>query len=161
MSSFDTPCFPLLPSEKVCHLKRRRLYPRINQHSFGVRIRTHLTLKCSERERERKRNPSSLLSFFSSFYALQRRTKDKKASLHPFQRECTPCYRVQTLPVSTFLGKLHRSSASAAAPLVPPHGFDVRPAACDSCAPDIKPWARQPLTEAVLFFHSALPAPCR
>lgn len=52
MSSFDTPCFPLLPSEKVCHLKRRRLYPRINQHSFGVRIRTHLTLKCSEEKKE-------------------------------------------------------------------------------------------------------------
>lgn len=88
MSSFDTPCFPRLPSEKVCHLKRRRLYPRINQHSFGVRIRTHLTLKCLEE----KRNPSSLLSFFPPFYALQRHTKDKKPSLHPFEREYTPCY---------------------------------------------------------------------
>lgn len=137
-------------SGKVCHLKRQRFYPRINQHSFWVRIGTHLTLKCSG-----KKNPASLLTNFTVFKAAQ---KIKKHSLDPFERDYTELLH----PSASYLCglPLHFSGnfISWSLPVIA-HQFRRVAGSLWQLRTWHKTSASHRMTEAILFSHFAPPAP--
>lgn len=115
----------------MCHLKRQRFYPRINQHSFWARIGTHLTLKCSE-----KKNPASLLTNFTVFKAAQKIQKNTPwIPLNVTARRC--CIHAPHIFAVFLYISLETSSLDPC--LLLRISFGVWPAAFDSYAPDIKP----------------------